>query len=183
MMLRRLALASTLPLTFAAFLGAACSSSETPAADPFANSGLDSVPITKAEACARYVAALQRKAESIPCSLAPAPACPDILDQFEANAIKSNPGLCIGAYSNGSITNCEARIATYKTCADFSSKPCIIGIIPAAPGSCSSDAGTDSGTDSGGSDSGGGDSTTDTFETSPLDDAPAADAADAGGGG
>lgn len=186
MTLRRLALASTLPavlaMTIALFGGAqACSSSssEAPAAsgtcggDPFATAGLDTVKITKAEACARFVAALQKKADSIkpaPCDLKPVPKCPDVLDKFEADTRAIHPGLCIDGYSNGALTNCECRISTYTTCHDFEAKGCILGIIPKPGGAtCESDAGTDSGSDA--------------FDTSPMDDAPAADAADAGGGG
>ena len=183
MTLRRIALASTLPALVALLLGGAqaCSSSEdAPAkpgpgscpANPFGTDGLDGVKITKAAACARYVAALQAKAESMkpPCSLTPVPKCPDVLDRFEESAKATHPGLCVDGYSEGALANCECRIATYASCGDFSAKPCLLGILPKPPGeTCGDDAGADGGSD--------------TFDTSPLDDAPAADAADAGGGG
>jgi hypothetical protein len=184
MTLRRIAIASTLPMVIAAlFLGAqACSSSNEPTAtvgtcggDPFASNGSNGVKVSKADACARFVFALQKQGEALKCGFSAdtLPKCPNILDDLEAAQIATHPGLCIDGYSAGGVTNCECRIATYTSCADFSdtSKRCIFTLLPAPAGTT---CGGDAGTDSGGSDSG-----SDTFETSPLDDA----AADAGSGG
>ena len=181
MMTHRFALASTLPavVTIAALLAGAeaCSSSNSDDAGSsgaacFATNGLDAVKISKADACARYVAAVLKAADRLKCSFEVTPSCPETLDQFEADTIKSHPGFCPDGFSAGTVANCECRVAAYTSCADFSgSKQCVLGILQAPPGTtCTTDAGTDAGGD-------------DTFDTSPLDDAPAADAADAGGGG
>ena len=181
MTLRRLALASTLPAVVAlaaVFAGAqACSSSNSDdgassGAACFATNGLDAVKISKADACARYVAAVLKAADRLKCSFEVTPSCPDTLDQFEADTIKAHPGFCPDGFSAGTVANCECRLGAYTSCADFAGpNKCILGLLQAAPGTtCTSDAGTDAGGE-------------DTFDTSPLDDAPAADAADAGGGG
>ena len=116
--------------------------------NPFSTNGIDFVKIDRATACARYVAALTSKAESLHCTLSPVPECPAVLDAFEANLKNANPDVCIDSYSAGAIANCECRIATYSSCGDFATKACELGVIPPADGhKCPADGGVDTGND------------------------------------
>lgn len=137
------------------------------------DAGVTGKPISRDQACARYIAALNAKAESLRCALSPVPQCPQVLDDFEARLRAANATLkdrCFPTYDEGTIANCECRVSEYTTCADFLNS-CTLQAIPDpdATHKCSGDAGSDGGDDS-----------------SPTD-APALDATDsatdAGGGG
>jgi hypothetical protein len=142
-------------------------------ADPFATNGASSKQIDRATACARYVTALTAKADALKVALTPVPTCPQALDDFEAKlkADPKNADLCIAGYDDGTIFDCECRVASYTSSSDFQNRPCVLGVIPDPSHKCPADAGVDSGADA-----------SDAFETSPLDDA-SPDAADGGGGG
>ncbi len=132
---------------------AGCSSSDEPAATPASDAadiptdaGATGVFIDRSTACARYVAALDAKAEALGCTLAPDPACPASFDDLEQRG--GLGGKCV-KYDEGSIAACEARIASYTTCEDFPNKPCLFAVQQDPSGaSCpSADAGADAPSD------------------------------------
>jgi len=178
MTLHRFILLASAPLVLiGSVVVAACSSSSTAPsgnnglppgcpADPFATNGLDQNKMSRDDFCARYVKAITDKAAAVPCTLAQPPTCPKVMDDFEKASVP--PGTCVIGYSQGTIANCECRIASYTTCGDFSAKPCEFGVLYDPSGAACADAGTDGGADS---------------SSDALPDTSAFDDADAGGGG
>ncbi len=171
---RRLALFGLPVALFSLGVLDACSSSSTADTpdtgpigcppDPFVVDGIDKIKTDRLAACNRYVAALNAKAEALHCGFITPPTCPKVIEDFEASFRAGYPGVCIDGYSVGSLANCECRIATYTSCADFSAagKLCKLAVIQDdVTKKCEADAGADA------------------DALSPLDDAPG----DAGGGG
>lgn len=114
------------------FLLAGCGSSAddkpTTSGPPavFSTTGATGVYGDRSVACDRVAAALKAKASTLMCTLSPEPACPALVDQLEQSS-GLPAGSCV-QYDLGTVENCEQRIATYTTCADFASKGCQLGI-------------------------------------------------------
>jgi len=109
-------------------------------ADPFGTTGLDTVKTDRLTFCNGYVSAITTKATALGCALQTTPTCPKVMDDFEATL--SVPACQVVGYSQGTLTNCECRIAAYTTCDDFASKPCVFGALVDSS-ACGSDSGVD----------------------------------------
>lgn len=113
---------------------------DTGGADPFGTTGATGVFGTRDDACTRVVAALNKRATELGCNLLSAK-CPDMVDDLEQRA--GVAGQCMD-YDLGTVTNCEARIATYSACSDFQEKGCQLGLRRSLTNYCSTaDAGQD----------------------------------------
>jgi hypothetical protein len=136
-----------LTLSIALTMLAGCGSSDSNPAttsdtgvDPFATSGASGGFGERGAAWARIATAMATRATALGCNLAGA-TCPLILDTLEQNA--GVAGQCL-EYDLGTIANCEARIATYASCADFAAKGCQLQLRPSTSSSCPTpDAGSD----------------------------------------
>jgi len=108
--------------------------------DPFGTTGASGTYGSRSEACARVATALNDRAAALGCKLAVTPSCPAIVDDLEQRA--GVTGQCM-EYDLGTVANCEARVASYTSCADFS-KGCQLGLRASATASCTTaDAGAE----------------------------------------
>jgi len=136
-------------LLMACILAAGCGSSDPEpvtaadtGSDPFESSGANGTFGSRNDACTRVASALNNRATAVGCPLVGA-TCPRIVDELEARA--GVAGQCM-EYDLGTVANCEARISTYTTCADFETKGCQLGLRKSDPANCSApDAGADGG--------------------------------------
>jgi hypothetical protein len=133
-------------IALSALAGCSSSSSSEPAAadtggaDPFATTGSNGTFGNRDDACKRVVDALNARGTELGCALTDAK-CPDMVDDLEQRA--GVAGQCM-EYDLGTVANCEARIATYTTCADFASKGCQLLLRPSPSNNCATaDAGQD----------------------------------------
>jgi len=125
----------------AAILAGGCGSSDpetSPPADtgvdPFATTGASGTFGSREDACARVAAALNARAGALGCGTLIGATCPKIVDDLEAKA--GVAGKCM-EYDLGSVANCEARIASYTSCADFNSgKACQLVLRQSATAVC-----------------------------------------------
>lgn len=128
------------PLLPAIILALGCSSSEPAPApapdvgyDPFETSGATGTYGTREETCARITGALTKRASELGCGTVIGATCPKYVDDLEAT--QGVAGKCM-EYDLGTVTNCEARIASYVACADFNSKPCQLTLRQSATATC-----------------------------------------------
>ncbi len=112
--------------------------------DPFGTTGASGTYGSRSDACVRVASALNDRAAALGCNLAVKPSCPAIVDDLEARA--GVTGQCM-EYDLGTVANCEARVASYTTCADFA-KGCQLGLRASATASCATaDAGAETASD------------------------------------
>ena len=93
--------------------------------------------VSEAVACAALLDALGDARTRLSCTFAgPAPACPGYVRP---------PGGKCGRYDQGSVDACVSLMASYTSCAELESKPCIVTVLGTDP-SCPeepADAGSD----------------------------------------
>jgi hypothetical protein len=77
-------------------------------------------PTTEADACARVTKALDDRSAALGCT-STHPVCPQYLEQ-------STHGVCY-QYDDGTVSACEAFIAQYTACSDFTDRPCVVSWI------------------------------------------------------
>lgn len=128
-------------VTLALLVGACSDDAGAPPADPVdagsdpytePDAGANGKYVNRDTACAQYVGAMQKKSDELGCTLDPPATCPATLERFE-NEKLTGGAACVWLYDSGVIDNCTRRIAGYKACEDFASKPCTLTVKPLVP--------------------------------------------------